>query len=111
MKPSTLVSKVPDDSEIRNKEESAKIKMELYIESHRRARPLTPMETDQMSLCGRQEGNHGEISGQANPRSYVVKTPSGVYRRNCIDLHAYPAETPSQPLIQLFLHQVVLFRW
>ena len=97
MKPSTLVLKVPDDSEIRNKEESAKIKMKLNFDSHHRARPLTPMETGQtVYVTNRKET--GKISGQVNPRSYVVKTPSAVYRRNHIDLHAYLAETPSQTI-------------
>ena len=77
MKSSTLVSKVPDDSEIRNKEDSAKIKMKLNFNSHLRALPLTPMETGQMVYVADRKET-GEISGQVNPRSYVVKTPSGV---------------------------------
>ena len=97
MKPSTLVSKVPNDSEIRNKEGSAKIKMKLNFESHHRARPPTPMETSRMVyVADRKEA--GEILGQVNPRSYVAKTPSGVYHRNRIDLHAYLADTPSQTI-------------
>ena len=62
MKSSTLVSKVPDDSEIRNKEESAKIKMRLNFDSHHRVRPPTPMETGRMVyVTDRKET--GEISG------------------------------------------------
>ena len=67
MKPTTLVSKVPDDSEIRNKEESAKIKMKLNFDSHHRAQPLIPIETGQtVSVADRKE-----------PVKYLVRSIQG----------------------------------
>ena len=77
-----LKPRLPDYSRLCEKEESMRAQQKNNFDQHHRAKtlePLLPGETVWLPDCS----SSGKVVEQTAPRSFVIQTSEGVYRRNC----------------------------
>ena len=79
--PTQLLPSLPEISQLREKEKQMKEKQRKNFDRHHRATDLKPLQTG-ASVWIPDNSSEGTVVGETNPRSYVVQTPSGTYRRN-----------------------------
>jgi transposase InsO family protein len=85
--PDTLVPEWPDLVQVAEKDRQAKRTYEHYYNKHHGVRPLTnlqPGDTVRVKFDTEKGWNRSGVVRQpaATPRSYIVETPNGSYRRN-----------------------------
>lgn len=84
-----LEAKLPDRQDVQEKHTKTSLRQKQSFDTRHRAKPLRTLEfNDEVWIDDRQES--GTISSQVAPRSYIVDTPSGTYRRNRRGLSALP---------------------
>ena len=87
-----LIPRAPD-KDIMMRDEAAKQSYKLYYDRRTGARPLPPLDPGQpvMVRRGKEENTHGIVqTGCREKRTYIIKTPQGVIRRNRKHLHNVP---------------------
>ena len=85
------VPKAPDLTAVRMRDERAKSRQKRNFDAHRGARDLPTLSPGEwVWLPDRQES--GRVVDETAPRSYVVDTPEGIFRRNRQHLIAIPEQ-------------------
>ena len=93
--PSSLKPKPLDDENLQRKEETYRMKQKLSFDRHHATRHLSPLGQGQEIFIpdrkqfGTVVNNYGD-----HDRSYIVKTESGLYRRNRVQLNHIPPQQP-----------------
>ena len=73
--------KLPDRIALRTKEEWIKDRQKRNFDTRHRARSLSPLQTGDAVWVADNEKS-GTVVEESAPRSYLVATPDGTYRRN-----------------------------
>ena len=85
------VPKVVNVPEFREKEKQGKERQCTDFNRHRGARELSPLQPgDEVWIPDRQ--SNGQVVEEANPRSVIVATPEGTFRRNQRHLNRLPED-------------------
>ncbi len=91
--PSKLLPHLPNSSQLREKEKLMRERQQRNFDHHHRATDLKPLQAGGHVWIPDKQAE-GTVVEETNPRSYVVKTPSGTYRRNRRHLIPLPQPQP-----------------
>jgi hypothetical protein len=87
--PKNLESVLPDKQVLQEKEELSRCKQKLNFDKAHRAISLPVLEQgDEVFVPDRKES--GKVVSQLSPRSYVIKTSTGAFRRNRSHMNKLP---------------------
>ena len=86
---SQLIPRLPRASQLREKEEKIRERQQRNFDKRHRASELTPLQSGDCVWIPDTE-SEGTVTGETNPRSYTVRTPSGSLRRNRRHLISLP---------------------
>ena len=93
---SSLRPKPVDQENLQRQEETYRMKQKLYFDRHHATKQLSPLGRGQeifipdRNQYGTVQNKYGE-----HDRSYVVKTETGLYRRNRVQLNYIPPKQPT----------------
>ena len=91
MAPNQLDAKTPDQCRLFDKEDASRLRQKQNFDNRHASKPLSNLNAgDEVWITDRNESGHVEKS--VHPRSYIVKTHSGLFRRNRYQMNDLPAE-------------------
>nr|XP_058971272.1 uncharacterized protein K02A2.6-like [Pocillopora verrucosa] len=92
--PSQLSPNLVQNHALRQFEDNHKTKQKLHFDRRHSARPLVPLEKgDEVMVQDR--GQSGIVVEKCTPRSYVIHTDTGSYRRNRVQINKIPPPPPA----------------
>ena len=86
---------LPRKSLVKEKEEKIRERQQKNFNNHHRARQLGSLQTGEQVYIP-DNSSEGIVLEEPSPRSYVVQTPNGTYRRNRRHLLPLPSDNDSQ---------------
>ena len=90
-----LLPSIPPKSVIKEKEIKIRDRQQKNFNTHHRASPLKSLNSGDLVYI-HDNAREGTVLEESSPRSYIVQTPEGTYRRNCTHLVPLPNTSNSE---------------